>query len=117
MHDFRRLRVWQLSRELAAELGKVVQTFPRSDRGVIANQLRRSALSVPANISEGCGDDSRAETLRFLRMAVRSATETENHLVAAADAGFLRREVSDRFIERTVSIQKMLRALIQNLPK
>ena len=83
---------------------------------MIANQLRRSALSIPSNIAEGCGEETRAETLRFLRIALRSAAETENHLVAANDAGFFNERTYDDFVERTVAIQRMLRALILKFP-
>jgi four helix bundle protein len=83
MHDFRQLQVWQQSRELAVALDGLVRKFPRSDAGVVSGQLRRAALSIPANIAEGCGKSSRRETLRFLQIACGSATETENHLLIA----------------------------------
>jgi hypothetical protein len=63
MHDFRRLHVWQLARELAVELDAVTRRFRRVDRGV-----RRAALSIPANIAEGCGKGSRKETIASSRL-------------------------------------------------
>jgi four helix bundle protein len=64
MHDFKKLRVWQEARTLGAEIHALTRTFPRSDRGIVASQLRRSALGIAATIAEGCGKDSRAETVR-----------------------------------------------------
>jgi hypothetical protein len=69
MHDFKRLQVWQKARELAVAIDDLTRTFPRRDRGIVAGQLRRSALSIPSNIAEGCGKGSRKETVRYLQIA------------------------------------------------
>jgi len=66
MHDFRRLNVWQLARELGAEIYRETASASRPELRLITSQLRRSALSIAANIAEGCGKSSRAETIRFL---------------------------------------------------
>ena len=116
MHDFRRLHVWQQSRELAVALNAVTRTFPRADRSVVGGQLRRSALSVPANIAEGCGKSSRKETIRFLEIASGSAMETENHLLIAGDLGYLTPKACEGYTGSAIAIQRMLRSLIRNLP-
>jgi len=116
MHDFRRLKVWQLSRELAVAIDTISRHFPRSDRGVVSGQLRRAALSVPANIAEGCGKSSRKETVRFLQIALASAKETENHLLIASDLGYLHAKSREELLAKIFSIQRMLVGLIRNLP-
>ena len=68
VHDFRRLHVWQRARELFVAIDRLTRTFPRSDRGVVATQLRRAAFSIPNNIAEGCGKDSVKETLASCNM-------------------------------------------------
>lgn len=115
MHDFRRLQVWQRARELFVAIDRVGRTFPRSDRGVVASQLRRSALSIAANIAEGCGKNSSRETLRFLEIAAGSVTETENHLLLATDLGYVHPKSSDALIEQIVAIRRMLFRLRKNL--
>jgi four helix bundle protein len=117
MHDFRQLQVWQRSRQLAVALDAVTRTFPRSDHGVVGGQLRRAALSIPANIAEGCGKSSRRETIRFLEIACGSARETENHLLIAADLGYMRVSACEQFSGDIKSIQRMLAGLISKLPK
>lgn len=117
MHDFRRLKVWQLVRSHAVEVDALVRTFPRTDRGVVGSQLRRSALSVPANVAEGCGKSSRKETVRFLEIASGSAMESEHHLQIASDLRYLTPTQRDILIQRCVTIQRMLRSLIRNLPQ
>jgi four helix bundle protein len=115
MHDFRRLQVWQRARELFVAIDRVARTFPRSDRGVVASQLRRSALSIAANIAEGCGKNSSRETLRFLEVAAGSVTETENHLLLATDLGYVHPKSSDALIDQVVAIRRMLFRLRKNL--
>jgi four helix bundle protein len=117
MHDFRRLRAWQRSRELVVELQPFLRRFPREDHGVLASQLRRAALSIPSCIAEGCGAGSRAETVRFLKMASRSACETESHLQIARDLGFLHPKAAEQLLASTQSIQRMLASLIDKLPQ
>ncbi|MBA3891472.1 MAG: four helix bundle protein [Gemmatimonadaceae bacterium] len=116
MHDFRRLQVWQRARELAVATDRVSRRFPRSDHGTIAAQLRRAALSIPANIAEGCGKSSRRETLRYLQMASGSATETENHLLIAGDLGYVPPRVREQLLGEVKSIQRMLAGLMAKLP-
>ena len=115
MHDFRRLQVWQRSRELFVAIDRLTKAFPRTDRGVVATQLRRSALSIPANIAEGCGKNSRKETVRFMQIAAGSVTETESHLLLATDLGYIHAKTSDALVEQVVAIRRMLFRLTQNL--
>lgn len=108
MHDFRRLDVWQRARELFVVIDRLTRTFPRSDHGTLAGQLRRSALSIAANIAEGCGKSSPKETVRFLQIAAGSATETESHILLAADLDYLNSKSSEALLDQVVAIRKML---------
>jgi four helix bundle protein len=116
MHDFKRLRVWQEARVLGVAAHRLSRSFPRSDRQVVAAQLRRAAMAIAANIAEGCGKSSRAETIRFLQVAAGSATETENHLIQAADLGFISTKAKEELSAQAVCIQRMLESLCRNLP-
>ena len=116
MHDFRRLEVWRRSVDLVIGVDRATKQFPRSDRGVIAAQLRRAALSIPANIAEGCGRNSRPDTIRFLRIASGSATEVESHLEVAAALQYLDMTQREALLADAKAIQRMLFRLIQNLP-
>ena len=117
MHDLRRLQAWQRSRELVVELHPFLRRFPRDDHGVLASQLRRAALSIPSCIAEGCGAGSRAETIRFLKMASRSACETESHLQIAKDRQYLHPKAAEQLLASAQSIQRMLASLIDKLPQ
>ena len=117
MHDFSRLKVWQLARELGTEVYKDTARASRPELRLITAQLRRSALSIAANIAEGCAKSSRAETIRFLEIAAGSAAETEHHLLVARDIGILTTRQAERFLSTIGSVRRMLRALIQRLPQ
>ena len=116
MHDFQRLVVWQRARDLVVATERVARSFPRVDRGVISSQLRRSAVSIPANIAEGCGKSSRKETLRFLQIAAGSAKETQNHVLIACELGYISDDVREDLLERLDAVQRMLNRLMKNFP-
>ena len=116
MHDFRRLEVWRRARDLVVAVDPVTRQFPRTDRGVLAAQLRRSALSIPSNISEGCGKSSRQETIRYFGIAASSATETESHIEVATALNFIMPSKRDALVGEVQVIQRMLFRLIRNLP-
>jgi four helix bundle protein len=116
MHDFRRLEVWQRALAVAVAVEPETRRFPRSDRGVIAAQLRRAALSIPANIAESCGRNSRKETIRFLRIASGSATEVESHLEVATRLGYLTTVQRETLTGDVRAIQRMLFRPIPNIP-
>ena len=115
MHDFRRLLVWQRSRELFVALDRIARRFPRSDRGVLSCQIRRSTLAIPSNIAEGCGTESKKETIRFLQIAAASVTETESHLVIATDLGYVHPKQSEALLDQVASIRRMLFRLTKSL--
>jgi four helix bundle protein len=115
MHDFRWLLVWQRARELFVAVDRLTKTFPRSDRGVVASQLRRAAISIASNISEGCGKNSFKETVRFLEIVAGSVAETENHLLLATDLGYVHPKQSEALLDQVGSIRRMLCRLRKNL--
>jgi len=116
MHDFRRLRVWREARALGTDVYAICAEKGRTDQ-LITTQLRRSALSIVTNIAEGCGKNSRAETIRYFEIASGSAAETEHHLEVACDVGALSTHRTAPLIERAATVRRMLDSLIVRLPR
>lgn len=83
------LKAWQEAIELTKELYLVTTKFPAEERFGITSQIRRSAVSVPANIAEGSARGSKKEMLRFLFIALGSLSELETLLLIAANIGYL----------------------------
>ena len=83
MKDFRQLKVWDKSHELALSIYRATKDFPKEELYGLTSQIRRASMSIPTNIAEGCGRNTDADFARFLQMAMGSASETEYHLLLA----------------------------------
>jgi four helix bundle protein len=86
---FMNLTVWQRAMELMRESYKVAATLPPSERFAMADQMRRSALSVPSNIAEGHSRIHIGEYLNHLSIASGSLAELRTLLQAAGDLGYV----------------------------
>jgi len=74
---YKKLTVWQKADELAYQLYMATAGFPKEEAYGITSQLRRAALSVPTNIVEGYGRQSRKELKQFANIALGSLAETK----------------------------------------
>jgi four helix bundle protein len=119
MRDFRRLQVWQKSHRLVFDVYQATKEFPDAELFGMVSQMRRAAVSVPANSAEGCGRETERDFRRFLHVAAGSANELEYHLILSKDLGYLSVDAHSRFDEQVNEIQRMLSGLIRsiNLPK
>lgn len=115
MKDFRSLKVWQKAHEVALSIYKATLSFPRQETYGLVSQLRRAASSVPANIAEGCGCGGNREFARFLEIALRSASETEYHLLLARDLGYLEVKTYETLNDKVTEVKRMLTGFIQKL--
>ena len=70
IYGFEKLKVWQLSRNLVVEVYKIANVFPDEEKFGISNQIRRSAISIPANISEGSGRKSSKYQAHFIKWPI-----------------------------------------------
>ena len=64
MKDFRTLKVWEKAHALTLTIYKSTESFPRQEMYALTSQIQRAAVSIPANIAEGCGKDSDPELKR-----------------------------------------------------
>lgn len=115
MQAFRDLKVWNKAHEFTLDVYKQSAAFPRDEIYGLTSQLRRSAMSIAANIAEGCGRNGSNELRHFLEIAMGSASEVEYHLLLARDLGFLRNENHATLDDRICEIKRMLSALIKKL--
>ncbi len=115
MRDFHTLKVWEKGHVFAQAAYKACESFPASERYGLTSQLQRAALSIPTNIAEGCGYESDAQFIRFLEIALGSASECEYLLLFARDMGYLRPEIHASLSESVVEIKRMLTGLLKSL--
>lgn len=83
--SFRDLIVWQKAHELVLDVYRVTKDFPKEELYALTSQIRRSSISVAANIAEGFKKKSSVDKLRILNIAQGSLSETEYFLVLAND--------------------------------
>jgi four helix bundle protein len=85
---FRDLTVWQKAHEFVLAVYHLTASFPNREKYGLAHQMRRAAVSIPANIAEGFGKRSKAEKSRFLNIAEGSLEECRYYLILAQDLGY-----------------------------
>ena len=110
MQDYEKLEAWQKAHALAVDVYKASIRMSRLHAS-LASQLRRAALSVPANISEGCGHDSQKELARFLGHSCASSNEVENHLRVARDVGAMHPALCADLRSRLREVRRMIVSL------
>jgi four helix bundle protein len=115
MKDFRSLKVWGKAHALTLAIYRSTGQFPRQELYSLTNQVQRAAVSIPANIAEGCGKDSDAELKRYFSIAMGSSSELEYLLLLARDLGYLQAGTYQSMQNDLVEMRKMLNAFIQKL--
>jgi four helix bundle protein len=119
--DYHELRVWVKAHQLTLAIYKASLTFPKEELYGLTSQIRRAAISIPANLAEGCGRDSQPELLRYIRIAMGSASELDYELLLAHELNWLKEPVYQEISVELASLRRMLnsfsRKLISNLQK
>lgn len=83
------LEAWKESINFVTKVYNVTNKFPKSEMFGLTNQIRRSVVSIPSNIAEGCARYSDKETARFLDIALGSVAELETQLIISKNLGYL----------------------------
>ena len=110
--NYQNLIVWKKSMDLAKEVYSVVKLLPKEELYVLSDQIRRSVVSIPSNIAEGCGRESRPQMCNFLRIAKGSAAELETQLLLCKNIGYLKDENIEGPLALLSEISKMIRSLM-----
>lgn len=115
MQDYRKLKVWQKAHKLVLVIYKATASFPREEMYSLVNQIRRAAVSIPSNISEGCGRYGNRELKRFMSIAMGSANEVEYQLLLAKDLGYITIDDYNALNRDIIEIRKMLASYIKRI--
>jgi four helix bundle protein len=115
LKDFKELKVWHKAYDLALSIYEASRSFPREEMYGLTSQLRRAAVSIGANIAEGCGRRSDGELVRFLQIARGSSSEVEHHLLLARDLKFLQAATHQDIEKRLQEVQRMLTSLVSSI--
>ena len=113
MKDFKELKVWQRSHELALKVYRATTSFPREEIYGLTSQLRRAAVSIPANIAEGFKKMGKADKCRFMNIAQGSLEECRYYLILAGDLGYA--DMRDLALQLE-EVSKILNAYAKAIP-
>ena len=107
------LDVWQRSRQLASLIYSLTKQFPKDELFGLTNQMRRSAVSVPSNIAEGCGRQHVNEAVQFFFIARGSLYELETQLYIAFDQQYLKEAELKNTLDEITACKLMLHGFIK----
>lgn len=114
MGNFQKLKVWVLAKDLTVKIYKLTQNnLFKNDFG-FKDQIQRSALSIPSNISEGDELGSDKQSIRFFFIAKGSAAELLTQLIVGAEIGYIEKSESDQLVNECKVISVMLTRLINS---
>ncbi|HYX14340.1 MAG TPA: four helix bundle protein [Nostoc sp.] len=117
IRSYQDLRVWQEGMNLAEACYQLTIAFPKEEFYGMTSQIRRAAVSIPANIAEGYGREYHPEYIKLLRIAQGSLKELETHLLLSARAkiGLTETQLVTPILRQCESVGRLLRALIRSL--
>jgi four helix bundle protein len=115
MKTHKDLIVWRKSIELVKYIYLETQNFPQVEMYGLTSQMKRASVSIPSNIAEGCGRHSDQELIRFLYIALGSASELETQIIISKELSFLNETSFNRLIMKNESIIKMLTSLLHSI--
>ncbi|MCC2546071.1 four helix bundle protein [Hymenobacter sp. BT175] len=104
---FKDLVVWQKAHQLTLAVYRITEAFPKHELFALTSQLRRAAVSVPANIAEGFRKRGLKDKIRFFNTAEGSLQEVHYYFILAQDLGYTNTEI---LIEQANEIGRLLEA-------
>ncbi|HMS40413.1 MAG TPA: four helix bundle protein [Pyrinomonadaceae bacterium] len=115
MRTHEKLEVWKKSVDFVVEIYKVTEGFPKEEKFGLTSQIRRAAVSMPANIAEGAARTSEKEFLYFLSISQGSASEVSTEIIIAFRLGYLNEKSYLILSAKLDEIGKMINGLRNHL--
>lgn len=117
MKTFRDLIVWQKAMGLVTLIYQLSKSFPKDELYGLTSQMRRTAVSIPANIAEGYGRRSTQDYLRFLHISMSSNYELQTLLEIACNLKYLSMSSFRDTFEKSRELERMLSSLIMKIDR
>jgi len=113
----KKLDVWLKSINLVQNIYEITKSFPKTEDYGLTSQIRRSAVSIPANIAEGAARQTKKEFIQFLHMAQGSLSELDTHMEIALKLDYMQKNSINDISVIMNDIDKMTTGLIKSLKK
>ena len=111
--SFKGLDIYKMSKELLKRVYQVTDKYPEKEKYNVISQLRRSILSIPLNIAEGYGRQSKDDFKRFLKISLGSSNEVEALLEISKELNYLTEREYEEISKENEEIGKMIYKTIE----
>ncbi len=112
--SFQDLVVWEKAHQFVLEVYRYSSGFPKTEVYGLVSQIRRAAISIPANIAEGFKKKGKPDKLRFLNIAQGSLEECRYYLILAQDLGY---GDTEALHEKLIEVSKLLESYMKGIRK
>jgi four helix bundle protein len=114
MRNFRELEIWKEGIELVILIYKITEDFPTAEKYGLISQMKRSVVSIPSNIAEGCRGTNK-ELIQFSNIALGSSFELETQLIISQRLKYIKTDDFDLLITTLTILQKRINAFRNNI--
>ncbi len=111
-HNFKELKIWNQAMTVSRNVYELTNNLPSSEKFGLADQMKRSSVSIASNIAEGSGRTTPKEFSRFLDISIASSFELETQLLLSKE---LFRIESEPILNNIFELQKMIRGFQRTL--
>ena len=115
MRNFKELKIWQKGFDIATTSYKIVDTFPKSEKYALSQQITRAAVSIPSNIAEGSSRSSEKDYSRYVEISLGSTFELETQFLIAKALNFGDQELLSQGLKMLDEEEKMIMSFINKL--
>ena len=107
-HEYRELKIWHKAREVNLLIYSMTESFPKQETYGLSSQMRRAAVSIVSNISEGSAFESDAQFLKYLFISLGSLCEVEAQSYLALDINYIQQDELDKVLKESDQLKRML---------
>lgn len=117
MNKYEDLKIWKKAMELVEDVYFLMKKLPDDEKFGLISQIKRCSISIPSNIAEGAGRNSKKEFVHFLSITNGSTLELETQLMLLERLKFIKKKEIEPLLSECVEIKKMNYALQKSLKK
>lgn len=117
MNKFEDLKIWQKAMKLVEQVYTISKDLPKEEKFGLISQIRRCSISIPSNIAEGAGRNSKKEFIHFLSIANGSLSELKTQLILISRLKFISNDKISELLSLCNEIQRMNYSLQDSLKK
>ncbi|AUC15017.1 four helix bundle protein [Tenacibaculum sp. SZ-18] len=115
MNNYENLKIWEKAMNLVEEVYSVIKLMPEEEKYGLVSQIKRCSISIPSNIAEGAGRNSKKEFKHFLSIANGSTCELETQILLSARLKFIKNEQVKNILNLCNEVKKMNFSLQRSL--